>query len=134
MSPSPILAIIVVAGTLVPALAQAAECTCEHLPALQAELRNAQRLQAAFRGRIAALQAMGPENSRTNFAAFVKSGEPARGLTSLRCVLNGVETGRGSTNRMSVPIPPTPMPMSSTERPWISGSASIRRMQSRVEA
>jgi hypothetical protein len=32
------------------------------------------------------------------------SGESGRGLTRRRCVLNGVETGRGSTNMMSVPM------------------------------
>ena len=80
MSPSSIFAILVIAGAFAPAIAQAAECTCEHLPQLQAELRNAQRLQAAFRGRIAALQALGRDNSQTNFRAFVDSGEPTRGL------------------------------------------------------
>ena len=44
-------------------------------------------------------------SSRRNSVVGTASGEPGRGETSRRCVLNGVETGRGSTNRMSVPIP-----------------------------
>lgn len=76
----PICLVIVagVAGMAAPP-ARAVECSCEHLPVLQAELRNAQRLQAAFRGQVAALQGMGPEVSRGEYLRFVQRGEPGRG-------------------------------------------------------
>lgn len=70
MSRSPLLAIIAIASALIPGLARAAECSCEHLPVLQAELRNAQRLQNAFRNQIAALRGMGAGASQGALQQF----------------------------------------------------------------
>jgi len=50
--------------------AQGAECLCDNLPALQAELRNAQRLQAAFREHIAVLRGMGNGESQAALQQF----------------------------------------------------------------
>jgi hypothetical protein len=78
MSPA-IRSILVAACVLAPAVAQAAECTCAHLPVLQAELRNAQRLQANFRNRIPALQAMGEGASQAALQQFA-AGDARSGL------------------------------------------------------
>src|SRR5215468_9251804 len=62
--------------------ARAAECTCEHLPAIQAELRNAQRLQTAFRNQIAALRALGPGASQGALQQFA-AGDARHGLEAV---------------------------------------------------
>ena len=54
-----LLCIAIFAGTA----SRAAECDCTNLSVLQAELRNALRLQAAFRGQIATLRGMGEEQA-----------------------------------------------------------------------
>lgn len=60
-------------------------CSCEDISELQAELRNAQRLQRAFQGHIAALREMGPESARIALQQFANG--PAR---------NGLEQTAGS--------------------------------------
>lgn len=78
------------AAALAAALASAASaqpaCDCRHLGALQAELRNAQRLQAAFRGHMTPLRGMGQETSRAELQRFAGSDarrglEPVQGAT-----------------------------------------------------
>lgn len=54
-------------------------CDCTHLPALQAELRNAQRLQAAFRGKIAELRTMNGPTSLTELQRWAAT-DARRGL------------------------------------------------------
>jgi len=61
-----VLAVAMLAG----APSRAAECDCGNLPVLQVELRNALRLQAAFRGRIAELRQFGPDASRIELQRF----------------------------------------------------------------
>ena len=58
---------------------RAAECDCTDLAELQIELRNAMRLQATFRGRVAALRALGSDASRDAFQRFAQ-GEAQQGL------------------------------------------------------
>lgn len=58
---------------------RAAECTCRNLSVLQAELRNALRLQAAFRGQSTALRGLGAEASRDALSRF-SVGDARRGL------------------------------------------------------
>jgi hypothetical protein len=48
----------------------AAECNCTHLEELQRELRNAQRLQQAFRNKIPALQSLPPDQSLIEMQRF----------------------------------------------------------------
>ena len=55
------------------------QCDCSHLKALQAELRNAIRLQQAFQNKMAELRAMGREASQAALAQFAK-GEARQGL------------------------------------------------------
>ncbi|QGZ95300.1 hypothetical protein [Terricaulis silvestris] len=51
-------------------------CSCEDIGELQAELRNAQRLQRAFQAQIAELRRMGPESARIALQQFANG--PAR--------------------------------------------------------
>jgi hypothetical protein len=51
-------------------------CDCTHLKVLQVELRNAQRLQQAFRNKIPALRAMGNINSRREVERFANEDAP----------------------------------------------------------
>ena len=67
------------AALMVATPARSAECDCTHIAALQAELRNALRLQAAFRAQMAPLQAMGTATSQSAFQQFAE-GAARRGL------------------------------------------------------
>jgi hypothetical protein len=76
-----IAALIVVACLALQPASGAAEdgtraCSCEDIAEVQAELRNAQRLQQAFRGQIDALRQMGPEAARIAMQQFANG--PAR--------------------------------------------------------
>ena len=68
---------------LAAAPAQTAECDCTKLPDLQIELRNALRLQAAFRNQNAALRGQSLEVSRVAFQQFA-NGAAQRGLESVQ--------------------------------------------------
>jgi hypothetical protein len=57
----------------------APDCDCTHLEALQAELRNAIRLQTAFRNKIAELRGMNTPTSLTEFKRFTEN-EARNGL------------------------------------------------------
>lgn len=57
-------------------------CDCRHLEALQIELRNAQRLQQAFRNKIPELRAMGPQSSLAELQRFARA-EARRGLEAV---------------------------------------------------
>lgn len=61
---------------------RAADCDCTHLAVLQAELRNALRLQGAFRGQIAALRGMGAGASQGALQGFA-AGDARRGLEAV---------------------------------------------------
>jgi hypothetical protein len=66
-----------------PTAAAQAECNnCSHLNVLQIELRNALRLQQAFRNKIPELRAKGKDSSQSAFEAFAK-GEAQRGLEEI---------------------------------------------------
>ena len=58
------------------------ECNCTHLEILQIELRNAQRLQQAFRTKIPQLQAMSHEQSVMELQRFAKT-DARRDMESL---------------------------------------------------
>ena len=60
------LGIAIFAGTA----SRAAECDCTNLSILQVELRNALRVQAAYRGQIAALRGMSVEASQDTLGRF----------------------------------------------------------------
>ncbi len=62
---------------------RAAECTCRHLDVLQAELRNALRLQAGFRGQSTALRGLGREASVDRLAQWSRS-DARRGLEQVQ--------------------------------------------------
>ncbi len=62
-----------------PAAAAQAECDCKDIKALQAELRNATRLQQAFRNKIPELRKMGKAESTIALKQFAE-GEARRGL------------------------------------------------------
>ena len=59
--------------------AGAAECDCSKLPEMQAELRNALKLQAAFRNEISTLRGAGTNTSRLQEKQFAE-GAARRGL------------------------------------------------------
>ena len=61
---------------------RAADCNCRNLDVLQAELRNALRLQAAFRGQIAALRGMGEGASQGALQSFA-AGAARQGLEAV---------------------------------------------------
>ena len=61
-----------------PALVSA-ECDCNNIEVLQAELRNAVRLQQAFRNKIADLSKLGHDESQSALKQFAE-GEARRGL------------------------------------------------------
>lgn len=68
------------ASMLIPSAAAAqAECDCRHIKALQTELRNAMRLQQAFRNKIAEFQKMGKGESTIALKQFAE-GEARRGI------------------------------------------------------
>ena len=52
--------------------ARAAECDCSKLPDMQAELRNALKLQAAFRNEISTLRGVGTNTSRLQEKQFAE--------------------------------------------------------------
>ena len=59
-----------------------AECDCSHLKELQIELRNAIRLQAAFRNKIAELRTMNGDSAQIALKGFAQ-GEARRGLEKI---------------------------------------------------
>ena len=67
------------ASSVVPAMA---ECDCSHLKALQVELRNALRLQQAFRNKIPELRGKGTDSSQNALKVFAE-GEARRGLEAI---------------------------------------------------
>lgn len=67
------------ASPVVPAVA---ECDCSNLEVLQIELRNAIRLQQAFRNKIPELRAKGTDSSQNALKVFAE-GEARRGLESI---------------------------------------------------
>ncbi len=73
-----LLCIAIFAGTA----PRAAECDCTNLAVLQAELRNALRLQAAFRGQIATLRGMGEGASQGALQSFA-AGAARSGLEAV---------------------------------------------------
>jgi hypothetical protein len=66
-------------GAPQPAGSAQAECDCSHLKVLQIELRNAIRLQQAFRNKIAELRTMNGDTAQGALKAFAQ-GEARRGL------------------------------------------------------
>ena len=64
-----------------PASAQS-ECDCSHLKTLQIELRNAIRLQQAFRNKIAELRTMNGDSAQVALKVFAE-GEARRGLEAV---------------------------------------------------
>ncbi|HYF06126.1 MAG TPA: hypothetical protein VD970_00775 [Acetobacteraceae bacterium] len=77
-----VLGLILVASVLGATAARAAECDCTHLQALQAELRNALRLQARFREAAMSLRSRGTEESRGAFRQFAE-GPATQGLEAV---------------------------------------------------
>ena len=61
---------VLVAAMLTGIPARAADCDCGNLGVLQVELRNALRLQAAFRGRIGELRQFGTDASQAELQRF----------------------------------------------------------------
>jgi hypothetical protein len=74
-----VFAIVIAAASLLPGSSHAAECTCGHLSDLQAELRNALRLQEAFMAKIQGLRGMTPGSADIVFKNFQER-EAYRGL------------------------------------------------------
>jgi hypothetical protein len=77
-------------------------CDCENLEALQIELRNAVRLQQAFRSKIADLRAMDQKDAQGEFNKFAKSlpsrfirpkGDTGPEVVEYTPYGNGVDTG-----------------------------------------